>query len=101
MSKFTLFLHNVSQVVDLSPLPNSGGGDPASSLRDKALVIVFGVLGAVSMLMIVLGGIRYIMSEGNPEAMSKAKNTIIYALIGLVVAVSAFAFISLVVKGVG
>ncbi|MDQ5963806.1 MAG: hypothetical protein QG629_889 [Patescibacteria group bacterium] len=93
-------VHNLAQAVDITPLPNSGGGDPASNLRDVALVTVFGVLGAVSMLMIVIGGVRYILSQGNPEAMSKAKNTIMYALIGLVISLSAFGIISLIVKGV-
>ncbi len=88
-------------VIELDPLPNSGGGDPASGAMNTVFLITISILGAVSFLMIVIGGLRYILSEGSPESMSKAKNTIIYALVGLVIAMTAFAIVSLVVKGVG
>ena len=93
-------LITLAQVIDIGPLPNSKGGDPANGAVQTVFLIVMGVLGAVSLLMIVIGGVRYILSEGNPEAMSKAKGTIIYALVGLVIAMTAYGIISLVVKGV-
>ncbi|MGI9027278.1 MAG: pilin [Candidatus Saccharimonadales bacterium] len=55
----------------------------------NGLTIVFGVLGALAVLVIVLGAINYITADGNPEGISKAKKTIIYALIGLMIALSA------------
>ncbi|HUD10648.1 MAG TPA: pilin [Candidatus Saccharimonadales bacterium] len=43
------------------------------------------VVGAVSVIMIIVGGFRYITSGGNDTGIAGAKNTIIYALIGLVI----------------
>jgi hypothetical protein len=43
------------------------------------------VVGFVAVVMLIVGGFRYITSGGNSENVTKAKNTIIYALIGLVI----------------
>lgn len=61
------------------------------------LQLLFGVLGAASVFVIVLAGLRYVLSQGDPAAIAKAKNTIIYALVGLVVMAFSFAIVSFVV----
>ena len=43
------------------------------------------IVGGVSVVMIIVGGFRYIISGGNDSSVAGAKNTIIYALIGLVI----------------
>jgi hypothetical protein len=43
------------------------------------------VVGAVAVIMIIVGGFRYVISSGNDQAVSGAKNTIIFALVGLVI----------------
>lgn len=60
------------------------------------LQIVCAVLAVVAVLMIVISGLRFITAQGNPQEVGKAKNTIVYALIGLLVAVVAQAIVSLV-----
>lgn len=57
----------------------------------------FWLLAAISVIMIVVGGIRYITSQGNQQQLQSAKNTILYAVIGLVVAIAARAIVQLVV----
>lgn len=47
------------------------------------LDIVYTIVGAVTLLFITLGGFKYILSAGDPQETNKAKNTIIYATIGL------------------
>jgi len=64
------------------------------------LQIVFGIIGAIALLMIVLAGLRYITSAGDPQKAAGAKNTIILALVGLVIAMTAEAIVTYVVKGV-
>lgn len=56
--------------------------------------VVFGIMGAVAVLIIVLAGIRFIMSRGDPQATATARRAIIYAAIGLVVLVMAFAIVT-------
>ncbi|MFA5004360.1 MAG: pilin [Candidatus Saccharimonadales bacterium] len=52
----------------------------------KTVINVFSIIvGVVSVIMIILGGLRYITSGGDSTSVSGAKNTIIYAIIGLVI----------------
>ncbi len=64
----------------------------------NVLTVVFGTLGAISVLIIVIAGFQYILSSGDPAKTAKAKNTILYAVIGLVVAVSAGAIVNFVLR---
>lgn len=54
------------------------------------------VLGAVSVVTIIIAGIRYTTSHGDPKAVEVAKNTLLYAVIGLIVAVMAYAIVNFV-----
>lgn len=60
-----------------------------TSQLQTALQIIFGIAAALAVLMIVLAGFRFITAQGNPQETGKAKATIIYALVGLLVAMTA------------
>ena len=62
----------------------------------NALNLVFGVAGAVAVIIIAIAGLKYVVSQGNPQETAKAKDTILYALVGLVVCVLAFTITSFV-----
>lgn len=64
------------------------------------LQIAIAIVAALSLLFIVIGGLRYVLSDGDPQNASKAKSTIVYALIGLLVAVAAQAIVSFVLNEV-
>lgn len=81
----------------LSGLPHTGADE---SLISSILRIVIGITAAVSVLFIAIGGVRYIISQGEPQAVTRAKSTIVYALIGLVVAIIAQAIVTFVINGV-
>ena len=55
------------------------------------------IIGAISTLMLIYGGIRYTISGGDEKAITSAKNTILYAVIGIVVAVAAYAIVNFVI----
>ena len=59
------------------------------------------VVGAVAVIMIVIGGVRYTVSNGDSNAVTGAKNTIMYAIVGLVVAIIAYALVNFVVVNIG
>lgn len=65
-----------------------------------ANVLIF-IVGAVSVIMLIVGGLRYVLSSGNASAVEGAKNTILFAIIGVVVAALAFAIVSFVVSKLG
>ena len=57
-------------------------------------------IGVLSVIMLIFGGFRYIVSGGQKEKVTAAKNTILYAIIGLLVAVFAYAIINFVIMTV-
>lgn len=59
-------------------------------------VLLF-VIGAISVIMLIIGGIRYVLSGGDSSAVTSAKNTILYAVIGIVVAILAYAMVNFVI----
>ena len=79
----------------LTNLPNN---DPSKSLPG-ILGTVYWVAGIVAVLTIVIAGIFYITSAGNPQQAAQARTAIIASVIGLVVVVSAFAITQFVLGG--
>jgi len=55
------------------------------------------IIGAISVIMLIIGGIRYTVSNGDSAAVTSAKNTILYAVIGIVVAILAYALVNFVI----
>jgi len=55
------------------------------------------ILGAVSVVVIIIAGVGFTTSTGDPAAITKAKSTLMYAVIGLVVAILAYAIVNYVV----
>lgn len=81
----------------------SGGGDEESELQGRiksALTTVYTWVGIIAVIVIVIGGILYMTSAGNPEKAKTAKNAIMYAVIGLVVTLMAFAITTLVIDAI-
>lgn len=64
-----------------------------STITNAALFLI----GAVSVIMLIYGGIRYTISGGDSAAVTAAKNTILYAIVGIVVAILAYAIVNWVI----
>lgn len=62
--------------------------------------IVFSIIGAIALLIIVISGFRFVISSGEPEKVAKARQSIIYAVVGLVVTISAAAILNFVISSV-
>ena len=65
-------------------------------IKNVTNVLLF-IIGAIAVIMIILGGIRYTTSNGDSNQVTAAKNTILYAVIGLVVALLAYAIVNFVI----
>lgn len=77
---------------------SGGGGQPTLGAQIKTLVnVLLFILGAIAVVMIVIGGIRYSTSNGDSGSIKTAKDTILYAVIGLIVAIMAYAIVNFVV----
>jgi multisubunit Na+/H+ antiporter MnhB subunit len=62
--------------------------------------IILSVLGAITVLMIILGGINFMTSQGDPGKTKKGRDTILYGIIGLVIALLAYAIVNFVLANV-
>ena len=71
--------------------------DSATSMIRIVINTALVVLGMVAVLMIIIGAIRYTTSNGDPSSIKGAKNTILYSVIGLVVAILAYSIVNFVV----
>ncbi|MBR5389255.1 hypothetical protein IK146_01705 [Candidatus Saccharibacteria bacterium] len=58
------------------------------------------VAGILAVVMVIIGGVRYTTSGGNVNIVTKAKNTILYGIIGLVIAILAYAIVNFVIARV-
>ena len=74
------------------------GGSDLSTTIGHVINILSIIAGVAAVIMIIIGGLRYIISGGDSNSTSGAKNTIIYALVGLVVAVLAQALVRFVLE---
>jgi len=59
--------------------------------------IVFVIVGGLAVLFVALGGFRFVISRGDPGGIAKARNTIIYASIGVIVTLLAAAIVNFVI----
>ena len=55
------------------------------------------IVGILAVIMLIIGGIRYVVSGGDSKKVTDAKNTILYAIIGLIVCFLAFAIVNFVI----
>lgn len=79
-----------------SPLPNPN----MSTFIPNVLSIVFGVVGALALLFITISGFKYITSDGDPTKAAKAKDGILYALVGIIVALAAEGIVAFFVRNI-
>jgi len=66
----------------------------------SVLQVVFGFAGAIALLIITKAGFKYVISQGEPQEIKKAKDTILYALAGLIVSILAFSIVTFVINRV-
>mgnify|MGYP001170086102 CR=1 FL=1 len=86
----------VSEVQDgVNAIGGKGQTNLTTFIQTIINVLLF-VIGAVAVIMIIIGGIRYVVSGGDQAAVTGAKNTILYSVIGLVVALLAYAIVNFV-----
>ncbi len=62
----------------------------------RVISVLSMVLAVIAVIVLVIAGIRFAVSQGNPQSVGNVRNTVIYAIVGLVVAVLAQALVQLV-----
>ena len=93
----SIYLLHIAQSVIPSDQINIPQKAVTGDTVQNILKIVFGTLGAIALIIIIIAGIKFMTSQGNPEALAKARNTIIYAAVGLAVAIGAFSIVTFII----
>lgn len=76
--------------------PNDLFGD-AGIFKQVTNTILY-IVGIIAVVMLIIGGIKYVVSGGDSKKVTDAKNTVLYAIIGLVIAFLAFAIVNFVIS---
>lgn len=74
----------------------SASNDIGTIINTIINVLLF-LVGAIAVVMIIVGGVRFATSAGNADSIKAAKSTVLYAVIGLVISLLAYAIINFVV----
>lgn len=79
------------------------GNGSGNELETNVINIINGViavLGLICVVVIILGGVQYMTSSGDSGKVKKAKDTILYGIIGLVICVLAFAIVNFIIVNI-
>lgn len=83
-----------------SACTTTGGRTVAGTLKQVNTILLF-IVGAIAVLMVIIGGLRYVTSSGDQASITSAKNTIIYAIVGLIVAFAAYGIVNFILDNIG
>ena len=91
-------IEGTSGLAGCSDLNSASNQNDLMATVNKIINIVIGVIGFAAVAMTIYGGVQYTTSAGDPGKVKKAKDTIMYGIVGLVVAILAFAIVNFVLS---
>ena len=89
-----------NSLTECGGLKGSSNQNDLMAQANTIINVVIGVIGFVAVAFIIFGGVQYTTSAGDPGKVKKAKDTILYGIIGLVVAMLAYAIVNFVLANV-
>lgn len=81
-----------------SPVCKEANTDSINNPIQSIIGLLLFAIGTISVVMIIVGGIRYVISNGEAAKIKTAKDTILYAVVGLVVSMLAYVIVNFVVN---
>lgn len=81
-------------------LPIEDANDNLMSTITQIINVIVGMVGIIAVIVIVVGGIFFTTSQGDSAKVTKAKNAVLYGIVGLIVALLAFAIVNFVLSSV-
>lgn len=82
----------------LATNPDSCNSSDLNTVIKTIVNTLIFAIGIVAVIMIILGGINYATSQGDPAKVKKGKDTVLYGIIGLVIALLAYAIVNFVLN---
>ncbi len=86
------------KILNTQETPNLPTATPNHAAFSKAFTTLFVIIGAVAVLLIVIAGLRYILSGGDATKAAEARRSIIHIAVGLIVASLAYSIVTLIVS---
>ena len=99
----SVFAQGVSEGISGGASTAKGNNQPdklegQEGIFKKVTDVLLFLAGAVAVIVLIIGGIRYVISSGDSGQVQSAKNTILYAVVGLVVVIMAYAIVNFVIN---
>lgn len=76
---------------------NNGTGEELKTSITSIITAIVAALGVVCVVVVIIGGVNYMLSSGDAGKVKKAKDTILYGVIGLIICVLAYAIVNFVI----
>ena len=76
------------------------GGDKLFDIIKNVINVMLYAAGIIAVIMIIIGGINYAISSGDNAKVTSAKNAVLYAVIGLIIAALAYAIVNFVIANI-
>lgn len=91
---------NLTECDNIAGSNNNLNNNNLMTTLNQIINVIIGVIGFVAVLVIILGGVQYTTSAGDSGKVKTAKNTIMYGIIGLVIALLAFSIVNFVLTNI-
>ena len=91
---------DVKSISECNIAQEHAGSNNLMDTINLAINVVLGVLGLLAVIVIIYGGFMYTTSAGDASKIKKAKDTIMYGVVGLVIALLAYAIVNFVVSSI-
>lgn len=82
-------------------LTNPLGSDDIPTIAGRVIEAVLGIVGSLALIMFIYGGIIWMTAAGNEQSVTKGKNIVLWATLGLVVIFSSYALVKFVISAIG
>lgn len=103
---FFIFTNIVLAQGGVIPSPSGGSGAGDYTLNDFVLTgvlisdFILGIVGSLSLLMFVVGGVLFMISAGSSEKIAQAKRILIASVVGLLIVFSSFLIIKFTIDSI-
>lgn len=91
-------MRSIFHIAALTAPPGLGGPADFGSIITIVTNLLLGIAGSIAVIFIIVGGIQYAVSAGDDGKVKSAKDTILNAVIGLVITVVAYAGVNFIVS---
>ena len=92
--------NNLTGCSDISTSNNNLNSNNLMTTLNTIINVVIGIIGFVAVMVIILGGVQYTTSAGDSGKVKKAKDTIMYGIIGLIVALMAYSIVNFILSNI-